>query len=54
MFSLFLDNNRQHFPVCAKMISSRIWIVKAYMSVGTFWSAVASLEVWCLPGVHSA
>ena len=37
--SLFLGNNRQHWPVCAKTISSWVWkvlgVAKAHMSLGS-------------------
>ena len=43
--SLFLSNNRQHRPVCAKTISSWVRkvlsIAKAYMSLGSFWVTAA-------------
>ena len=44
--SLFLGNNRQHWPVCAKTISS--WLRKvlsvatAHMSQGSLWGVAAS------------
>ena len=44
--SLFLGNNRQHRPVCAKTISSRIrevlCVAKAHMSLGSLWGVAAS------------
>ena len=46
MNSLFLGNNKQHRPVCAKAISS--WVrkvlcdAKAHMSLGFQWGAAAS------------
>ena len=44
--SLFLGNNRQHQPVCAKTISSWVrkvlCVVKAYMSLGSLWGVAAS------------
>ena len=44
--SLFLGNNRQHQPVCAKTISSWVWkvlsIAKAYMSLGSLQGVAAS------------
>ena len=46
MTSLFLGNNRQHRPVCAKTISSWVWKVlsdaKAHMSPGSFQGGAAS------------
>ena len=39
--SLFLGNNRQHQPICAKTISSWVrkilCVAKAYMSMGSLW-----------------
>ena len=44
--SLFLGNNRQHWPVCAKTISSWVrkvlCVAKAYMSPGSLWGVAAS------------
>ena len=44
--SLFLCNNRQHWPVCAKTISSWVWKVlsvsKACMSPGSLLGVAAS------------
>ena len=44
--SLFLGNNRQHRPVCAKTISSWVrkdlCVAKAHLSLVSFWGAVAS------------
>ena len=44
--SLFLGNNRQHWPVCAKTISSWVrkvlCVAKAHMSLGSLWGVVAS------------
>ena len=44
--SLFLGNNRQHRPVCAKTISSWVrkvlCVAKAHMSLGSLWGAAAS------------
>ena len=44
--SLFLGNNRQHWPVCAKTISSWVrkvlCVAKAHMSLGSLWGAAAS------------
>ena len=44
--SLFLGNNRQHRPVCAKTISSwvrkMLCVAKAHMSPGSLWGAAAS------------
>ena len=44
--SLFLGNNRQHWPVCAKAISSWVrkvlCIAKAHMSPGSLWGVAAS------------
>ena len=41
MTSLFLGNNRQHRPVCAKTISSWVrkvlGVAKADMSLGSLW-----------------
>ena len=46
MTSLFLGNNRQHQPVCAKTISSWVWkvlsVAKALMSLGSLWGVAAS------------
>ena len=46
MTSLFLGNNRQHWPVCAKTISSWVrkvlGIAKAHMSLGSLWEVAAS------------
>ena len=43
--SLFLGNNRQHRPVCAKTISSWVrkvlCVAKACMSLGSCWGAAA-------------
>ena len=44
--SLFLGNNRQHWPVCAKTISSWVWkvlsVAKANMSPGSLGGGAAS------------
>ena len=44
--SLFLGNNRQHRPVCAKTISSWVrkvlGVAKAHMSLGSLWGVAAS------------
>ena len=44
--SLFLGNHRQHWPVCAKTISSWVrkilGVAKAHMSLGSLWGVVAS------------
>ena len=44
--SLFLGNNRQHRPVCAKTISSWerkvLCVAKAHISPGSLWGATAS------------
>ena len=44
--SLFLGNNRQHLPVCAKTISSWVrkvfCVAKAHMSLGSLWKVAAS------------
>ena len=46
MTSLFLGNNRQHWPVCAKTISSWVrkvlCVVKAHMSLGSLQGVAAS------------
>ena len=46
MTSLFLGNNRQHWPICAKTISSWVWkvlsVAKAHMSLGSLWEVAAS------------
>ena len=46
MTSLFLGNNRQHWPVCAKAISSWVrkvlCVAKTHMSLGSLWGAAAS------------
>ena len=46
MNSLFLDNNRQHWPVCAKTISSWVrkvfCVAKAHMSPGSLQGVAAS------------
>ena len=58
--SLFLGNNRQHQPVCAKTISSWVWkvlgVAKAHMSLGSLWGVAASAALggWCLSGDHPA
>ena len=57
--SLFLSNNRLHWPVCAKTISS--WVRKVLcvatahvskLSPGGF--CFCSLSSWCFPGEHPA
>ena len=44
--SLFLGNNRQHRPVCAKTISSWVrkvlGVAKAHMSLGSLWGVATS------------
>ena len=44
--SLFLGNNRQHWAVCAKTISSWVrkvlCVAKVHMSLGTLWGVAAS------------
>ena len=44
--SLFLGNNRQHWHVCAKIISSWVrkvlCVAKAHMSPGSLWGVAAS------------
>ena len=58
--SLFLGNNRQHWPVCAKTISSWVrkvlCVAKAPMSLGSLWGGCCffSLSSWCIPGDHPA
>ena len=46
MTSLFLGNNRQHWPVCAKTISSWVrkvlCVAKANMSLGSVQGVAAS------------
>ena len=46
MTSLFLGNNGQHQPVCAKTISSWVWkvlgIAKAHMSPGSLQGVAVS------------
>ena len=46
MTSLVLGNNRQHWPVCAKTISSWVrkvlGVAKAHMSLGSLWGVAAS------------
>ena len=46
MTSLFLGNNRQHQPVCAKTISSWVWkvfsVAEAHMSLGSLQGVAAS------------
>ena len=46
MTSLFLGNNRQHWSVCAKTISSWVQkvlsVAKAHMSWGSLWGVAAS------------
>ena len=60
MTSLFLGNNRQHWPVCAETISSWVWkvlsVAKAHMSLGSLWwgCCFCSLGGWCLSGNHPA
>ena len=54
--SLFLGNNRQHRPVCAKMISfwvrKVLCVAKAHMSQGSLWGTAASAAL--VAGVHPA
>ena len=54
--SLFLGNNRQHWPVCAKTISSWVrkvlCVAKAHMSLGSLQGVAASAALaagvsWC-------
>ena len=58
--SLFLGNNRQHRPVCAKTIFSWVrkvlGVAKAHMSLGSLWGGgcFCSLSSWCLSGDHPA
>ena len=58
--SLFLGNNRQHMPVCAKIMSSWVrnieCIAKAHMSLGTLLGCcgICSTGSWSFPGVHPA
>ena len=57
--SLFLGNNRQHWPVCAKAISSWVrkvlCVAKAHMSLGSLGGCCfCSPCGWCFPGVHPA
>ena len=58
--SLFLGNNRQHWPVCAKTISSWerkvLGVAKAHMSPGSLWGGCCfcSLSSWYLSGDHPA
>ena len=44
--SLFLGNNRQHWPVCAKTISSWVrkvlCVAKVHMSLGSLWRVATS------------
>ena len=44
--SLFLGNNRQHWPVCPKTISFWVrkvfYVAKAHMSLGSLWGVGAS------------
>ena len=46
MTSLFLGNNRQHQPVCAKTFPSWVrkvlGVAKAHMSLGSLWGVAAS------------
>ena len=46
MTSLLLGNNRQHWPVCAKTISSWVQkvlsVAKAHMSPGSLWGVASS------------
>ena len=57
---LFLGNNREHKPVCAKTISSWVrkvlCIAKELMSLGSLWGGCGfcTLSRWCFPGVHLA
>ena len=51
----FLANNRQHWPVCAKTISSWVrkvlCVAKARMSLDSLGvAAFCSLSSWCFPG----
>ena len=45
MTFVFLGNNRQHRPVCAKTISAWVWkvlsVAKAHMSLGSLQGAAA-------------
>ena len=54
MTSLFLVDNRQHRPVCAKIISSWVrkvlYVAKAHVS--RFSLGVCHLSSRCFPGVH--
>ena len=58
--SLFLGNNRQHQPVCAKTISSWVrkvfCVAKAYMSLGSLWGVYClyKLSSWYFSGDHPA
>ena len=57
--SMFLGNNRQHMPVCAKTISSWVrkvsCIAKAHIPLGAVWgSAVSAFGSWCFPGIQPA
>ena len=59
MFSLFLDESRQHMPVCDKIISSfvrkKLSSAKAYMSLGILRCCdISSFCGWCFPGVSPA
>ena len=46
---LFLGINRQHWPVCAKTVSSRVrkvlGVAKAHMSLGCLWGVAASAAI---------
>ena len=58
--SLFLGNNRQHWPVCAKTISSGVrkvlCVAKAHKSLGSLQGGCCfcNLSSWCFPGNHPA
>ena len=60
MTSLFLGNNMQHQPVCAKTISSWVRkvlsVAKAHMSLGLSpgGCCFCSLSSWCFSGYHPA
>ena len=54
---LFLGNNRQHWPVCAKTISSWVrkvlCVVKAHMSLGVTGSAALAAGISMVSILHA-
>ena len=52
--SLFLGNNRQHQPVCAKTISSWVRKVLGVAKLSVVGCCFCNLCSWCLSGDHPA